>query len=238
MSGSRIGARRRVLIAGYPRASLVAIALAAALTLTLAGSADTASIIAPACTPARLDTSAALAGGAVTVSPAPETMDASHRTQISFLGVPATSLLDVEAVGSRSGPHPGRLAAYSQGDGASFVPSTPFSEGETVTVHAALRSAVNTTRFSWRFTTAEVSAVSRSLETPPPPPPPPKRSELQHFVWRLLAGSSSRALVPVASEPRSGFETTIALAHASRYLAVQALNVGGGVLGTSRTVRP
>lgn len=182
MSGSRIGARRRVLIAGYPRASLVAIALAAALTLTLAGSADTASIIAPGCTPARLDTSAALAGGAVTVSPAPETMDASHRTQISFLGVPATSLLDVEAVGSRSGPHPGRLAAYSQGDGASFVPSTPFSEGETVTVHAALRSAVNTTRFSWRFTIAEVSAVSRSLETPPPPPPPPKRSELQHFV--------------------------------------------------------
>ena len=56
--------------------------------------------------------------------------------------------------------------------------------------------------------------------------------------WRLLAGSSSRALVPVASEVRSGFETTIALAHASRYLAVQALNVGGGVLGTSRTVRP
>jgi len=176
--------RRTLLITGSRRATLVAIALAAALTLRFAPSVGAASSTAPACTPATLNTSAALAGGAVTVSPAPETMDASYHTQISFLGVPATSLEDIEVVGSRSGPHSGRLAAYSQGDGASFLPSTPFSQGETVTVQAALRSGAGTTRFSWRFTIAEVDAVTRSLETPPPPPPPPKQTELQHFVSR------------------------------------------------------
>ncbi len=34
--------------------------------------------------------------------------------------------------GSRTGSHPGRLEAYSQGDGASFVPAKPFRPGETV----------------------------------------------------------------------------------------------------------
>ncbi|TMM17520.1 MAG: hypothetical protein E6F96_08380 [Actinobacteria bacterium] len=53
--------------------------------------------------------------------------------------------------------------------------------------------------------------------------------------WRLLAGSSPRALAPVASASRSGFETTIPLAHAPRYLVVQALSAGGQVLGTSAT---
>ena len=165
-------------------ATIVAIALAAALTLGLAASARAPSSAAPACVPATLNTSAARAGGAVTVSPAPDTVDASHRTQISFLGVPAARITNVEVVGSRSGSHRGRLAAYSQGDGASFLPSTAFTQGEVVTVHAALRSGAGTTPFAWHFTIAEVDAVSRSLETPPPPPPPPRQSELQHFVSR------------------------------------------------------
>ena len=36
-------------------------------------------------------------------------------------------------------PTRGRLEAFSQGDGASFVPSRPFAEGETVSVSARLR---------------------------------------------------------------------------------------------------
>ena len=92
-------------------------------------SAATSVAPAPACAPSTLGTSAALAGGAVTVSPAPEAMDASHLSQISFLGVPAAEIADVEVVGSRSGPHAGRLAAYSQGDGASFLPSHALGPG-------------------------------------------------------------------------------------------------------------
>ncbi len=56
--------------------------------------------------------------------------------------------------------------------------------------------------------------------------------------WRVLAGSSANALVPVASAPKAGFETAIPLsgAAAGRYFAVQALASSGAVLGTSRTI--
>ncbi len=140
--------------------------------------------IAPNCVPARLGVSQALAGGAVTVTPTPDSVDASHLAQISFLGVPAAEIANVRVSGSQTGTHAGRLEAYSQGDGASFLPSAPFAQGEVVTVRAVLRQGTVARPFSWHFTVGEVDAVSRSLETPPPPPPPPKASELQHFVSR------------------------------------------------------
>jgi hypothetical protein len=160
-------------------------ALGTAALLAIGGCVcASAATAAPVCAPSTLDTSAALAGGAVTVSPAPDSMDASYLTQISFLGVPAGEITGVEVIGSHSGPHRGRLAGYSQGDGASFLPSAPFSQGELVTVRATLRTAGAATPFEWHFTTAEVDAVSRSLETPPPPPPPPNPAEFQHFLSR------------------------------------------------------
>jgi len=113
------------------------------------------------------------------VSPAPGSVDASYRTQISFLGARPASITNVSIAGSRSGAHAGSLVAYSQGDGASFIPSAPFAEGERVTVRALLQSE---TPVEWHFTTAERDTASRSLETPPPPPPPPKASDFQHFV--------------------------------------------------------
>ena len=154
--------------------------LGAALTHRPASAATSA----PSCVPRTLNVSRALAGGAVSVSPEPGSADASYLTQISFLGVSAADIKNVAVLGSHSGAHTGRLAAYSQGDGASFLPSRPFSQGETVTVHAVLRRGVSSTPLAWRFTVAQVDSVSRSLETPPPPPPPPKSSELQHFVSR------------------------------------------------------
>jgi hypothetical protein len=160
----------------------VVLAIAAALVVAISPHADAGPP--PPCQPTTLNTSAALAGGAVTVSPAPDTLDASYRTQISFLGVPAADIANVKVVGSRSGSHSGRLDAYSQDDGASFILRKSFAQGETVTVHASLRRGVSTTPFAWHFIVAEVDAVSRSLETPPPPPPPPKSSELEHFISR------------------------------------------------------
>ena len=102
--------------------------------LTAAASARPA----PTCVPASLDTSA-LQAGQVTISPLPGTRDASPQTQISFLGVPAAELRVQSVAGSRSGAHGGRLEAYSQGDGASFLPAHPFLAGERVTVRARLR---------------------------------------------------------------------------------------------------
>jgi hypothetical protein len=55
--------------------------------------------------------------------------------------------------------------------------------------------------------------------------------------WRVLAGSSATALAPVASGAKSGFETTIKASTAGPYVAVQALDASGNVLGTSATVK-
>ncbi|HTA35964.1 MAG TPA: arylsulfotransferase family protein [Solirubrobacteraceae bacterium] len=139
-----------VLLAG------VAVAIAAARS---GGSGASASkfhepSVSPSCVPSRLNVSAALAGARVTVSPEPDSRDASVATQISMLGPPASALAEVTVSGSSSGAHTGRLVAYSQGDGASFVPSKPFTQGETVTVHAELREGARTIPFAWRFTAA------------------------------------------------------------------------------------
>jgi hypothetical protein len=163
-----------------PGAIAAACASASALALALSPSADAA----PACVPSGLDIPADLAGGTVTVSPAPGTVVASPFSQISFRGAPATEISGVKVKGSSSGTHAGRLLAYSQGDGASFVPAKPFAPGEQVSVQALLTAGGSATPFSWRFKTAVPDTVSRSLETPPPPPPPPRRNEFQHFHSR------------------------------------------------------
>jgi hypothetical protein len=51
--------------------------------------------------------------------------------------------------------------------------------------------------------------------------------------WRVLGGSSSSSLDPLATERRHSFETAIKLARRPRYIEVQALGGDGGVLGTS-----
>ncbi len=162
-----------------------ATATLAALALAAPASAGAASSVAPPCAPHVLGESDALAGGAVTVTPAPNSRDSSYHSQISFLGVPASEIVDVSVTGSRSGAHTGHIAAYSQGDGGSFLPDTPFQQGEIVTVRAVLAApGAQPLPFAWRFTIAEVDVVSRSLETPPPPPPPPNEAEFQHFLSR------------------------------------------------------
>jgi arylsulfotransferase ASST len=162
-------------------AALAVVALVA--TVSLAASIHRAGP-APSCVPRALDGSAALAGGALTVSPAPATRDASYETQISMLGLPAREIANVAVAGSRSGPHPGRLLAYSQGDGASFLPNAPFDQGERVSVSASVRVGARRVPVAWSFTVAERDSASRSLETPPPPSPPPSYGELQHFRSR------------------------------------------------------
>jgi hypothetical protein len=106
-------------------------------SLRLAGGSASASL-SPPCLPAALAHSAQLPGTAVDVSPEPGSGTANPHTQISFLGVPAAQIRAVSVRGARSGPHAGALHAYSQGDGASFLPARPFDTGERVTVRATL----------------------------------------------------------------------------------------------------
>ena len=122
---------------------------------------------APVCTPATLDGSALL-DGRVTVSPLSGSRDATPQTQISFLGVAAGDLRAISVVGSRSGAHAGRLAPYSQGDGASFLPTRPFIEGERVTVRARLIVGHSARRLFDHFAIALQDRISTTPEADHP----------------------------------------------------------------------
>jgi len=150
-----------------------------ALGVGLAAASAEAGQSGPTCLPARLSNSA-LTDGVVTVSPLAGSRDASPQAQISFLGVPAADLHGVSVAGSQTGVHRGRLAPYSQGDGASFLPAHPFAEGERVTVQAQLRVGGSVRRLVDRFAIARQDDISST----PEPIHPGTRSEVQGFHSR------------------------------------------------------
>lgn len=186
MPGPSVRSRVRALLAGF--VSLAAIAgLVGLVALPSAHSASVSQPGSPSCVPGRLNVSAALAGSRVSVSPGPETRDASATTQISLLGVPASELSDISVKGSRTGTHTGRLAAYSQGDGASFLPARPFDDGELVSVRAELLEGGKAIPVAWSFTVAvrdspgsTSTAVGTGTSTSSAPAPAPKEYQSFH----------------------------------------------------------
>jgi Arylsulfotransferase (ASST) len=142
-SGGRSGRRTRSSSQASPRA-------AAKVPSTVASTSPAS----PQCTPASLNRSAVLPGTPLSVSPLPGTMVAEPSTQISLLGVPAGNIAAVSVTGSRTGIHDGRLIAYSQADGASFVMQRPFAAGEQVSVRGTLRIAGAEKPFAYTFTVA------------------------------------------------------------------------------------
>ncbi len=168
--------RRNVLIA-LAAAVLVwgvlAIALGSA-SLKLGSGSSASSAIAPACLPSTLTQSAALPGTAVDVSPAPGTASANPYTQISFLGAPAARISGVTVTGSRTGRHTGSLHAYSQGDGASFTPTSAFASGERVSVRATV--GATPVSFAFGVDTPYSTAHTTDFENLPAPP-----ADLQSF---------------------------------------------------------
>jgi hypothetical protein len=151
----------------------------ASLKLASGSSGSSASSgVSPACLPSTLAHTAALAGTAVDVSPAPETDTANPDTQVSFRGAPAAEIREVSVVGERSGHHAGRLRAYSQGDGASFAPATPFTAGERVAVHAVIGSGSGGKAVAFQF---RVDTPYPTASTPVFGNPQPAPSDYQSF---------------------------------------------------------
>jgi hypothetical protein len=111
------------------------------------------------------DEGAATAPDPVTVSPVPGGRWASPATEISLRGLPPNRLGAVEASGSKSGAHSGRLEPHFDGEGASFVPDEPFEPGEEVKVSTGL-TIPGAKDGDYRF------RVSR-----PATPPPPRAAE-------------------------------------------------------------
>jgi hypothetical protein len=145
----RVGTLACVVAAATAALGTSAYAAATGGSAAHAASASGAAVV--ACLPKTLVKSARLAGTPVDVSPAPGSVTANPATQVSFLGVPVTQIHDVSVTGAASGRHGGSLRAYSQGDGASFVPLSPFKTGEQVSVHAVIGAAGSGKRVSFGF---------------------------------------------------------------------------------------
>jgi arylsulfotransferase ASST len=174
------GLRNAIPAAG----ALIALSSAAALAL---GSerivAEQAAYRAPAagrCEPSALNQSALLPGTPLSVSPLPDSFSASATTQISLLGAPAVAIRDVRVRGSNTGGHSGRLRAYSQGDGASFVLAKPFRPGETVTVRGRVLSGARSVHFGFHFTIAHRDVLPHK----PMSTPPTRANQVAHFHSR------------------------------------------------------
>jgi hypothetical protein len=139
-------------------------------SLTLESGSSASKSVSPSCLPATLTHSAALAGTAADVSPAPGTNAANPATAISFRGVPAADIRSVSAVGQHSGTHLGHLRGYSQGDGASFLPDHPFDAGERVDVRAVIGGAGTPAAFSFRVDTPYSTANTTDFDNLPAAP--------------------------------------------------------------------
>jgi hypothetical protein len=128
---------------------------------------------------------AALAAGAsaapsVSVYPTPGSRSFLPGTQIGFRGIPASKIGNVSVVGSRTGAHQGRIAADSDGNGGSFIPTTPFAAGETVSVSTGL-NVIGGKNGSWKF---QVVTPAGSIAGRAPAHVPAGRNGVMHFNSR------------------------------------------------------
>jgi Arylsulfotransferase (ASST) len=170
--------RTRVLITLFTAVTGIAAAAVLGTGALQSGRKASSGGSSPACLPATLEHSAKLEGLPVSVSPAPETDTANPHTQISFLGLPVTEIHEVSVEGGHSGHHSGHLHSYSQGDGASFVPDTPFDAGERVIVRAVIGAGGSPTignaskpvAFRFRIDTPYSTATVPEFPNPPAAP--------------------------------------------------------------------
>ncbi len=125
-----------------------------------------------------LGTAAAASAATVDVFPIPGGHVASPTTQITFRGAPVSQFGAISVTGSRSGAHSGRVVADSDGQGGSFLPTKPFTAGETVTVRTSL-NIVGGHGGTYSFTVASPAGALRAAA---PMSAPRVRGDVQRFV--------------------------------------------------------
>ena len=181
------------------------VVLASVMTLSIAShrieaeqAAFGASPTVPRCEPDAFNVSDVLPGSHIAVSPLPNSYDASPYTQISIVGVPRSAIASITVNGSSSGTHGGSLQAYSQGDGASFVPGRAFDPGETVWVKARLHTAPHS--FAFHFVVSHPdeglfrSARSSPTKTSPRCSTSTRPSTSHHRSWKRRSTTSADRL--------------------------------------------
>src|SRR5436309_8020406 len=101
----------------------------------------------------------------VYVFPIPGAQVAAPQTQITFRGVPAGQIGPLVVSGSRSGVHSGSIQGDSDGHGGSFIPSSPFTPGEVVTVQSSL-NIVGANNGTFSFTVAMPASLPKPFHWP------------------------------------------------------------------------
>ncbi len=193
---------RRLLLAGG-----VFVGLSCIVTLAIASQrivSEEAAFLAPAvgrCEAEQLNRSALLPGTNIAVSPLPGSYAATPRTQISLLGAPAHAFSGLRVSGSQTGSHSGRLIGYSQGDGASFVPSHPFEAGEEVVVHGHVKVGTHTRSFAFHFVIAH---QDNHLYAPAPAKVARDENEMQHFYSHPELQAPSLAVTAASTATAGG----------------------------------
>jgi hypothetical protein len=93
-------------------------------------------------------------------------------------------------------------------------------------------------RFAWAATPSEPPAIAASSasSTAPVRVYASWNGATEVAGWRVLAGATQQQLAPVATAARSSFETELNTPAHESYVAVQALNQAGAVIGTSHTI--
>ncbi len=99
-----------------------------------------------------------------------------------------------------------------------------------------LTSSYRAYRFDWSGTPQTRPAVSASSSSKATTVYVSWNGATNVTSWQVLAGRSAGSLQPAKSAAKDGFETAITIA-SEPYVSVQALDAGGNVLSTSRTVR-
>lgn len=117
-----------------------------------------------------------------------------------------------------------------------------YSSSGKVLFDARLPHATETYRayrFQWTATPAEPPAVAigEQGESANTPVYASWNGATTVAKWQVLAGSTPEKLSPVASAPRTNFETRIEAPGEPAYIAVQALDSSGNVLGMSKTIK-
>jgi hypothetical protein len=118
--------------------------------------------------------SASASSGKLTISPQPNTPDASPATQISILGVERQRIRSVRVTGQASGSHDGQLRSYSRHRGASFLLTQPLSQGESVSVEIRIKGR-KPIRYSFTVATLGAKLPPLTLTSTQP-------DKLDHFV--------------------------------------------------------
>jgi len=124
--------------------------------------------MAAACLIALLCASHASAASPVYVFPIPGSKVAPPGAQIVFRGVSVNHIGSITVTGSRSGRHSGRLRGDSDGNGGSFLPSSGFTPGETVTVSTHL-NIEGSGKGKWSFRVANPGPVLPNVRWSPAP---------------------------------------------------------------------